>query len=731
MFVYNLVTALCLIAMVVTVFTVVVSLCLKKGSERIEYIRSFKKGKAFIIYFIAIPLYWIGHCYAVYLIEHSYTGKGILISFFNAVNKIVNLVVLKYDASSISGLMDANGFYNFTVFVCFFFIGLNALMFTLSVFGQHIWELIQAIKIKHCEKERVIIFGHNEKNIAIYKSDDKRVKVLCDKLTPDECLKLYTNRIYHKSVRSVGNAVNEFLKRFLKEEHDYILIINTLNDQKNIEYCRAIAEFIEDNKENLEKFFDKLKVFVFGDPLYESIYENLVKDSFGCLTYLNKYQAIAMDFIDKYPLTKFMTSEHIDYESGLIKDGVDINVIMVGFGKTNQQIFKTSVANNQFLQKGDGDPVLKKVHYHLFDRVNSEDDKNLNHCYFRYRNEFLPQMEGEYLPLPEEPAMETFYTMDVNDCDFYRTIKGVVNSNKKGINYLIIAFGTDLENIDLTHKLTTKRQEWGIENLYIFTKVRKGYKDDSVFEKKNCFMIANEAETVYDIEKIVGDKIYNMAKLRNEIYDLEYLVTNVDGFVLSKESIEQNSEDANKNWYIKKSQQQRESSIYACLSIRLKLNLMGYDYCELSDEREAVSNEEYLSCYAKNDPLNIEHYNQKIKGKDVVYYSLDYKNSLRKNFAIHEHFRWNSFMLSEGTVPASIDQILNEIIDGKYSNGRNYEVRRHGNLTTFDGLVDFRQMIAKRDGKSEEEKDVIKYDYQLMDDVHWLLNSVGYKIVKR
>jgi hypothetical protein len=67
----------------------------------------------------------------------------------------------------------------------------------------------------------------------------------------------------------------------------------------------------------------------------------------------------------------------------------------------------------------------------------------------------------------------------------------------------------------------------------------------------------------------------------------------------------------------------------------------------------------------------------------------------------------------------------------KYTNGKNYELRRHGNLTTFEGLVEFRQMLAKRDGKREEEKDVIKYDYQLLDDAHWLLDAVGCKIVKR
>ena len=106
-------------------------------------------------------------------------------------------------------------------------------------------------------------------------------------------------------------------------------------------------------------------------------------------------------------------------------------------------------------------------------------------------------------------------------------------------------------------------------------------------------------------------------------------------------------------------------------------------------------------------------------------------HSLRKTFAIHEHFRWNSFMLSKGIIPSSKEQILNEKINGKFTNGKNFQARRHGNLTTFEGLEEYRRLIAKRDGVSEESKDVIKYDYQIMDDLLWLLDKSGYKIYKR
>ena len=117
----------------------------------------------------------------------------------------------------------------------------------------------------------------------------------------------------------------------------------------------------------------------------------------------------------------------------------------------------------------------------------------------------------------------------------------------------------------------------------------------------------------------------------------------------------------------------------------------------------------------------------------MVHYTVNFPNSRRKTMAIHEHYRWNSFMLSKGMVPATKQQILEEKAErnGKlrYTNGKNYAEHRHGNLTTFEGLIEFRRMVAKREGCDEADKDVIKYDYQLLDDAYWLLTKSGCKIV--
>ncbi|MDE7454475.1 MAG: hypothetical protein K2M64_01450, partial [Clostridia bacterium] len=285
-------------------------------------------------------------------------------------------------------------------------------------------------------------------------------------------------------------------------------------------------------------------------------------------------------------------------------------------------------------------------------------------------------------------------------------------------------------------KLVEKRREWGVEDLVIFVRSTKSHKEHFIFKEKNVFFIGTENECVYDIDRIINDKFFNMAQMRNEIYDLEYAITTDKNFVLDESAILQNRINANKNWFLSKSQLERESSLFGCLSLQSKLNLMGLEYVKVDDnDLPAMTEEEYMNYYAQGDLPDTDTYGLTVDGKKVINYTLNFPESKRRNLAVLEHLRWNSFMISKGMVPATKEQIINETVekDGKikHTNGRNYRLRRHGNLTTFDGLVEFRQTVAKRDKCNEADYDVIKYDYQLLDDAYWLLTKNGYKIVKR
>lgn len=767
------VTLVCLVAFAIEVLAFTIYYVLRKRRDRIAFVRNFKKGKCAIIYVVAIPLYWIG-------IVHQKLQTSAEVNLFNevftAIHKVINLVVLKYEVSSVELLMSELPIYAVAIYACYFLVLLNAGLFTMSFVGQYIWGAVGEAHRRVCKKDYLMLFGYNESNIQIYRSDKARAKLIVAPMTGEQEDFLYQENIYYSSIKDYGIRVKSFIAMAKHAGREHIAIINTGNDETNITICRQFITVLKDYKgSDKDELFLRVRIYVFGDAKYQTIYDDIVSDAYGCIHFVNKYQKIAIDFINEYPLAHFLDERQVDYKTSLIKKDVNINVIMLGFGKTAQQIFLTSVANNQFLRRAlkeengklvedlDAEPELKRVKYHIFDKAEAKNNKNLNHSYYRYKNECLKQClkensdefkhelgerAREYLPLPKVPAREYFERLDINDTGFYEKIRSVISQGENDKSFVIIAFGSDLENIDMAQKLIEKRREWEKPELIIFVKARAFHKSDTLIEEENCYFFGYERDVVYDIDQIMGDDIYKMAKMRNEIYDIEYYITN-ENPEPSAEQLKELKREANVKWHKGLSPMLRESSIYSCLSIRSKLNLFGLDYVkEGKNDKKGLTYDEYIETYSQGKDVPQLRTDVDVMGKSVCKYDLDFMpHSLRTYLGIHEHQRWNSFMISKGIIPSTLDQIYNEKqANGKYTNGKRYDARRHGNITTFGGLVGFRRLLAFRKSEkpftsyedimstpqeNEAAYDVIKYDYQLLDDVYWLLTTNGFKIIKK
>ena len=721
---------------------VAIQLAVKWKKDRragVAYLRGFKKGQCGIVYLIAIFLYWLGYWH---------NGEGAFYAFFSAIAEAINLVVLKYSVKNIASVLAAEPVYAVAVYSCFVVVFFNAVLLAVSLGMQNIWCRYHQITMQCSRKPRLILVGNNKENSMVYHSTAQRHKLLlCSAQGSDsgrlakEKGELYMDRVVYQFTYSLEQELQKQIRAALRPGRECVIILNTGDDKQNMSLCRAAIDQIQAlPQQDRDRLFDQLKLFVFGDPRYEAIYADIVRSGFGCLRYTNKHWMVAMDMVQRYPFTKFMDETQIDYQTSLVRPEVEINAILVGFGKTNQQIFLTSVANNQFLTGTPEDPRVKPVNYYIFDKASAENNKNLNHSYYRYRNECC-DAEGnfirpaaQFLPPPELPAREAYFHLDINDRSFYEQLRAIVSRDRRDANFLVIAFGTDLENLDFAQKLTEKCKEWGLPNLTIFVKIRAWRKEYTFLEDRHCHFIGHEADAVFHIQKILGDDLYRMAKMRNQIYDLEYTLTTCGLTAGTAQQVAENREKANRAWYTQKSQMERESSLYCCLSLRSKLNLMGLDYCKAAETSlPGLDQQAYWRHYAGHDLPDTQRYQAFAEDKPVIGYGLDFPVSRRRTMAIHEHQRWNAFMISKGMIPASLEQILEEktLVNGKqkHTNGKHYALRRHGNLTTFDGLVQFRQLLAQRDGAAEEEKDVIKYDYQLLDDAYWLLTKTGHKII--
>lgn len=745
---YTLPSIACILFLLTCIIVWLIKICKKTPSQRIEFIRKLKKGNCAIVYLAAIPLYIFGYLHA---------GKDWLETIFGSISKTMTLVVLRYDTTPIQTLLDLDPVYMFAVYFCFVVVAIHAVLFVFSLAYQRVGEKWRVKCWSRSRKEKLLLVGLNSENLAIYKSEKKRKALLLDDISDKEKTSLFAKRITYlskhadvnsrKRRRSNFESRNEiedyccelFEKTATRKKSSCVIIINTQDDETNIALCHKIIAcsdrvFRGKDKQAIAQTISRVQVYVFGKPAHETVYDSIVESSNGCIHYLNKYRQIAIDFINRYPLTQFMTRKQLNYKTSLLREGINVNVAMIGFGKTNQQIFLTSVANNQFMTEKDGKMVLKPINYHIFDKQNADSNKNLNHSYRRFQNEFKDEIEkqqksgGEqpYLPFPMLSSTITPpHVLDVNDPEFYAEIRNAL-LEKNSFNYIVIAFGTDLENLDMAQKLLVKKQEWGLSDTYVFVKVRSGNCSHKIFQRDDCFLIGDEKQVVYHIDRIVNDTITSMAMMRNRIYALEYEITSRPNKMLV-EPIELVYARANCDWYIKKTQTERESNLYACLSLRSKMHLMGLDYIR-ADEKEPnkpLSEKQYLKHYAGDNPPIVT--DDVADGKAIIEYDTNFKESRRKTMAIYEHYRWNSFMFSKGFVPASKAEIR---ADTK-QNGKDYSLRRHGNLTTFEGLVEFRKLIAARDKREECETDVIKYDYQILDDAYWLLTRNNFQIVNR
>ncbi len=724
-----------------TVFSVIICLILtyialdivyklskRERDERLAYIRSYKGGKFLRVFAAAIPLYTLGY---------FYSGDNIADAIFNGIAKTTMIVTLRFDFGPLRDLMNNSTPFTVAVYYTFTLIVVSAILLSISLFYIWAFEKIKNMAWDKEKGDKLLVVGQGKECESIYCSEGKMRRLLLTKpMKSDERERLFSKGIAYRQTKDYASSVTALIDGVTRcDGGKLVIIVNTGDDEENIKCAYAVYTRLkdiidsgEDKESTVRRLYRGLSVYVFGNPKFETVYTEIEDKSYGSIVYVNKYRQIAMNFIDEYPLTRFMNEKQIDYSTSLIRSGVNINVALIGFGKTNMQIFLSSVANNLFLTDVSGKPEIKKVKYYVYDKINAKNNKNLNHNYSRYENEFSRDKNPEdYLPLPEVPAEVESHVLDVNNPEFYNHLRYIATRGEHDATFFVIAFGTDLENIDLAHKLIEKKQEWGAECLNLFVKVRSGLDRFDIFERDDCHVIGDEKKIAYNTGAIFKPAAEEMARMRNRAYSLEYAIAS--GKELTGGAVDKIFQEADFAWSTKKTQIERESNTYGTLSLRSKLNLMGLDCVKTDEDGKALTESEYLKIYAGEESLPTLT-DALADGKKIIDYPLDfppYGKSLRTAMAIHEHYRWNSYMISKGTIPAS----KREILADRKNNGKSYRLRRHGNLTTFEGLVEFRKMIAERDGLDEHKTDVIRYDYQLLDDAYWLLTKSGSKIIKR
>ena len=652
---YSILSIICLASLIFGSIYFVSKLCRKNRRERIDNIKAYKNGKCAFIFIPTLILMAIG----------CYYNEPSLLSILKAIPLSLKFVVLGFDLKDIQPLFTANKFYKIAIIIDCILAIINAGLFAISLFKQKAHIALTNKKFSKTNKDVVLIVGVSAESKEIYKSVPKdKLVFLYDALTKEDKNELYNDgfEFLTLSKQTINDVVCSIVKKKNLQHCD--VVIHTGNDTRNILFA---SELISKVKEQAIEGIDNLSIYVFGTETNKNLFFELEDKGLGCVHYMNEYKLCAVDFIEKHPIASFFSKNHVDYSTATVDKDIKVNFLMVGFGRANTELFIHSVSNDQFVTKDSkGKTIHKPVNYYLFDKKAILESSNLNYNYNRYEF-FLDHikkrnLENQYLGLAPIPANTYLEPMlDIDSKSFYNKIRTNLAYGKDDINFISVALGDDIKNIDLANKIASKSKEWGLKNTKVFARVRNSKYSKEV-ASSNITLWGDTPTCVFNYETITRKDLEDRARTHNESYEK----------TRAKKESSSNKDNTTENkvsGFALARRMQRASNFYACLNLKTKLSLIGIN---LNDNELTV---EYIQKYIREN----------------------LSNEAKENLARQEHYRWNAHYICNGFIPASIEEIKET-----KNHGKDFDLRKHPNILECDALKDFENMTGN---------DVIKYDF--------------------
>ncbi len=716
----------------VAVIQTAISLSTSDRRKRCARIQNYKKGKFAAMYVAALPLYLA-----------AFQAKPLLWMVVDSFNAMLKVAVLSFDMASLNAVGDTNPLFHMAIVACVALTMANTTLLSVSVFFRRVYNFFMKRRIKSGKRDVIVLVGFGKKNSSVLLSmkrekgeipelsrDNADVLIIAASITPEMKEEIYISSAAYMPLGSdlgatLGQACGHFDKRHVR------VIIETEDPENNLKCAYQVASLASSLGEKVASAYSDartgLDTYVFSDEERDSLYRRIIRRSRGTVHPANLFKMIANDFVGKYPLTSLI-GDRIDTERAILKADTKIRVIMMGFGKINRRLLYTMVQNDQLLEEytdhegGVCRIDAADIKYYVFDKQDAEHDSEYNHNFARYSRWLEEKRDtSSYFELPAKPAEILFEKLDSNDKGYFSRIKSVLSTGEGARNIIIVSVGDDLGALDISEKLTEAVREAGCEkNTSFFVRIKSASlaKEASVrYDGEIPFVPFGQNNEFYTYDRIVNPSAESMARDRHLCYALE-----------EPKKDEKNDDTvrrATRQWLFEWEEVQRESNVYACLALRSRFNLLGFDVKKgdariLGDDSDA-----FLVAYASGDP--IKYKDRTVNGKRLVDYddrSYRVSGSVRERLAYIEHLRWNAYYFAAGFVPASREEHKSM---PKASRMRR---RIHINLTTNKGLCDYERWCCEELGYSSADADILKYDYQLMDDAVWLLHRSGYVIVK-
>lgn len=527
------------------------------------------------------------------------------------------------------------------------------------------------------------------------------------------------------------------LRKIKGSEHNIIVFRD-----ENYSYTKVIEAFTDIIKAggkvrlHLEANQDEAKI------IKEKFISEADRLAAAHITCFSKYELIARRFVADYPITQFIPRSFYN-QNCTVKNGKEINVAFIGFGKVNYQLFRMCTMQFQFACERGGKLASKPVRYHVFDSIN---EALHNEFFSRILYEYSEEFRDCDFPRPEKICDLEIHRCDVNSVEAKKKFKSLVS--KDSFTYFIISLERDLE--DASYAQTIKRLLADEQNYRIFVRVKNNNGEKLNVENDSVIYFGDD-DKIYTHETLVNDDLTELAQRLNLLYNN---IANPPAWLNAVKKLppeEQSGElmkilkqTDNRNLMLKKWAElpliEQSSNLYHALNIPFKLHLLGFAMVKKNgDITGAITEQEY----------NLRYVNS---GRKSGYsdYSFFFGTETANVLAFIEHSRWNAlYILYDYRQMKKCDMHVVERTDGngntvKTLPHKDAEKKRHGCITSYYGLND---LITHKYGVLYPEADITKldyatdvhlrdlgriyaYDYMDLDKLYSEISAMGYVIVK-
>ncbi len=461
-----------------------------------------------------VPLFAI--LYAMYFTANKYIGEEVnAFILFSFLNDVIEVVKFKIPVVLVSNISKEIPIYYSSFIMAYAAITFATIISVASIFGQRLTNYFRKKILLH--KNCDIVVGDSETSYNYMKKNDNCI-LLGTEMSKTRYTDLIKEGILVIKVPLNAKKLKRYLKNkkyniivFRDSKHSYSSIINTFDNAKalltpklpvifskisnyfadkkqkkvsNTEEKEAVNTEITttENKENNEKNNSFIKVLKEKIKAYKEqkcaekdlsvvkfqIYleanqrelkilkdkiSNTQKDNVNIYGF-SKYELLARTFVVEHPISRYLPEDFVN-DNLTIKNDKDINIVFIGFGKMNYQLFRMCTTQFQFAKQENNSNKLsaKLVNYHIFDK----DSSNLhNEIFSKINYEFdkkFADTPDEYFAPPERICNIIPHKIDINSIRAKKLFESYVNENS--YTYFIISLSNDLE--DASYAQTLKR----------------------------------------------------------------------------------------------------------------------------------------------------------------------------------------------------------------------------------------------------------------------------------